>query len=91
MMIGEFVAVNVSDLPAAIGIALQAGHAARVEVKVAIVVEMGAGDSADDADDGKIMAHDDDMIGGRMARGDLGQARPRAIGDVDQAFAAGNL
>ena len=60
-------------------------------MKVAVIVKMGAGDAADDADDRKVMADDDDGVRRIVARGDLIQPEPSAFGDIGQALAAGHL
>ena len=46
---------------------VEAGYTARVEVKSAVVVQVGSGDPADNAQDWEIVANDDDCFFGRVA------------------------
>ena len=55
-------AVDLGDLPAAGAVALEPANAAWIKMEVTVVIQMRAGDTADDADDRKVVAHDDDVI-----------------------------
>lgn len=56
------IAVDVGHLPGAIAVAVKPAHAAGVQMKIAVLVQVGSRDSADDADDGKVVADDDDGV-----------------------------
>jgi len=60
-------------------------------VEVAVAIQVCTGNPADDADNRKIMAHHDDVIGVGMTLDDLLQPRPSALSDIDQSLPAGNL
>ena len=83
--------VHLSDLPTAGFVAMKAAKAAGVEVEISVIVQVRAGDAADDADDRKIMADYHDVVGVRMAFDDAFEPLPGALGDVGQAFTARNL
>ena len=43
-----------------VAVMVQPANAARIEMKSAVVVQVGSGDPADDAEDRKVVADDDD-------------------------------
>ena len=52
--------LSFGDDSGAIAVAVNPAHAAGVQMKIAVFVQVGSSDSADDADDGKVVADDDD-------------------------------
>ena len=70
---------------------MEPADATGIKAKIAIVIQVRAGNPADDADDGKVVTDDDDVIVCGMTLGDLIQPHPGALGDVDQPLASGNL
>src|SRR5258708_24986965 len=83
-----FPPIDFGEIPAG-AIVGEPSNAARVEVKRPIFVEVGAGDAANDTQDWKVVADDDDPLRLDVAPHDLIEPIPCALGDVGKSFAAG--
>ena len=66
----------------------EARDATGIEVKAPIIIQMRAGDPANDPENRKIMAYDQNPFRVGMALHDLIQSVPCALGDIRQSFAA---
>jgi hypothetical protein len=72
-------------------VAAQAGHPARVEMKSAVVVQVGPGDSADNAYNREVMANHDYGFFGSVTLHDSIQSLPGPPRDIHEPLAAWNL
>lgn len=83
--------IDTSDFPVIAAVVFKTGHTARVEVESAIVVQVGARDSAEDAQDREVVAHYDDAFFSAVTLHDSIQPVPGPARDIRKAFAAWNL
>ena len=83
-----FPAIDFGEVPTG-AIVGEPSNAAWVEVKGPIFVEVGAGDAANDTQDRKVVADDDDPLRLGVALHDLIESIPCALGDVGKSLAPG--
>src|SRR6266850_5772688 len=82
-----FPAIDFGEIPTA-AVVGEPSSAAWIEVKRPIFVEVGAGNAANDTQDWKVVADDDDPLRLGVALHDLIESIPCALGDIGKSFTA---
>lgn len=83
--------IDARNFPVIAAVMAETGNAARINMESAIVVQVGACDSADDAQDRKVMANHDYGFFGCMTLYDSIQSVPGPARDIHEPLAAWNL
>jgi hypothetical protein len=83
--------INARNFPVIAAVMAETGNAARIDMESAIIVQVRACDSADDAQDRKVVANYDYGFFGCMTLYDSIQSVPGPARDIREPLAAWNL